>query len=191
MRNNFVILGLLILILIVVTIFVIFAGNYMRMKKELNESMKSFSTLIESGNLDDLSLTIYYISPSRDTLYPYRVDDVIKFSNPIVIDGNRLKKHTDLFVQLNDAVLKPVIKKSYLNARIYYVFETEKEGNILDVAMWSMTEDSIFVNGIEVKPNDIFYDAILPFLSEGAAIRLEVYLGRRNYDELADIGDYP
>ena len=61
--------------------------------------------------------------------------------------------------------LIPVWKKSYLNARIYYVFETGEQGKILDVAMWG-DNANIFVNEIEIKENDIFYDVLITFLPE-------------------------
>ena len=167
-------LGFFIFILITVTILAIFAGNYLWQKKELNESMKNFSMLIESGNLDNLSLMIYYVSPSRDTPYPYDIDDVIKFGGQIVIDGNDLKNHIDLLNKMSGVKLVPVWKKSYLDARIYYIFETEKEGKILDVVMWS-GDNNVFVNGTELKPNDVFYDVIMPFLPESRAKELEKF----------------
>ena len=172
-------LGFFIFILITVTILAIFAGNYLWQKKELKESMKNFSMLIESGNFDNLSLMIYYVSPSRDTPYAYGVDDVIKFGGQIVIDGNDLKNHIDLLNKISNVNLVPVTKKYDLNARIYYVFENEENGKIFDIVMWGYREDgksiSIFINGIAVKPNDVFYDVIMPFLPESRAEQLEKF----------------
>jgi len=181
-KKKYIIAGLLILLSVAIIILAISVGNYMRQKKELKESMKSFSKLIESGNLDDVTLTIYYIPPHIDTSWAWRVDDLIRGCNPFVIEGNELEKHIDLLIRLNNTALKPVIKKSYLNARIYYVFETEKDGKILDAAMWS-GNNNILVNEIEVKVYDILYDVIMPFLPEDVVIQFEVYLGRRNQDE--------
>ena len=66
---------------------------------------------------------------------------------------------------------------SSLHARIYYVFETEKNGNIFDVAIWGgYDEYSIFVNGLEVKVDDVFYDVIMPFLPEAVAEELKTFL---------------
>ena len=174
--KKIMLLGFLIFIPTTVTILAIFAGNYIWQKKELKEAMNQFSKIIESGNIDDLSLTISCVSPSRDTPYPYRVDHVIKFGGQIVIGGNDLKDHIDLLDQISSTNIVPVWKKSYLDARIYYVFETGENGKIFDVAMWS-GNNNVFVSGIEVKPNDIYYDVIMPFLPEGMVTRLEIYLG--------------
>ena len=48
---------------------------------------------------------------------------------------------------------------------MYYVLESKKNGKLIDVAMWG-DEDNIFVNGFEVKENNIFYDVVIPFLPE-------------------------
>ncbi len=72
----------------------------------------------------------------------------------------------------------PVKDKSDIDGRIYYKFESEKEGKILDVAMWGEETNSIFVNGFEVEGNDMFYDVIMPFLPEDAVKDLKAYLSR-------------
>ncbi len=53
-----------------------------------------------------------------------------------------------------------------MNARVYYVLESKKNGKLLDVIMWGGAGDTttIFVNGYEVKENEILYNAIIPFL---------------------------
>ena len=67
----------------------------------------------------------------------------------------------------------PIKKKSsYLDARLYYVFETKKKGKIFDVAIWGIG-GGIFINGFEVKDADIFYDVVIPFLPEESARKWE------------------
>jgi len=139
------------------------------------KALNSFSTLIKSGNLHDLSLTIYYVSPFVFTNHPWSVDDLIREceGQEIVVDGSDLGKYIDLLNQIGNTALIPVLEKSsYLDARIYYVFETEKRGKIFDVAMWS-SDGGIFVSGLEVKGTNIFYDVITPFLSEDAVKTLK------------------
>lgn len=163
------------ILIFALTIFVSCGGNNMRPEKEL----KNFTKEIENGNLANLGLTIFYLSPSTLTLYPLSVDDLINSSNvhKVVINGSRLDENIELLKQINNDALVPVQQKSRINARIYYVFENNKERKIFDVAMWGET-DSIFVNGCEVKENDIFYDVIMPFLPEDAVKELETYLKR-------------
>jgi hypothetical protein len=71
--------------------------------------------------------------------------------------------------------LKPVKQKSLINARFYYLFETDKHDTVLEVAMWGDNK-SIFVNGLEVRKNDIFYDVIIPFLPESVLNEFEAYI---------------
>ncbi|HHV99507.1 MAG TPA: hypothetical protein GXX36_08020 [Clostridiaceae bacterium] len=168
-----IVLGILMLILLATTIFASCGGKCMRPEKILS----NFSKLIENGKLDNLSLTIYYIDPLVLTRAPLSVDDLINFSSvrKIVIDDIDVEKHIDLLKQITNTNLKPVKNKSRIDARLYYFFETEKQGKILDVAMWG-DDASIFVNGIEVEENDIFYTVVKPFLSEDELKDLEGYL---------------
>ncbi len=140
------------------------------------KALSNFSKLIEKKNYDDLSLTIYYISPFILTRAPLSVDDLTSFNNvkKIVISGSDLEKHMDLFEQINKDDLIPVKNKSRVNARFYYFLETVEEGKILDVAMWG-NKGSVFINGLEVKGNDIFYDIVMPFLPSDAVKEFEKY----------------
>lgn len=172
--KKYIIVGFLVVLLLAAAVFFVF---WMRPQIALN----NFSRLIKTGNLDDLSLTIYYNNPYLLTLYPWTVDDLTR-GEKIVITGSDIEEHIDLLKQIGNVSLKPVWKKtSYVDVRIYYVFETEKKGKIFDVAMWGGDEDgSIYVNGVEVKGTDIFYDVMIPFLPDDAVKTLEEYLGRGN-----------
>ena len=164
-RNKSVILGLL--ILLTITILTSCAGTDMRPEKAL----KYFTEQIEQGNLRDISLKIYYVSPDILTLHPLSVEDLLR-GHPIVIDGTRLEEHIDLLKQMTNAALIPVEHESRINARYYYVFETKKGNKIFDVAMWG-DDSSMYVNGVEFKENNIFYDVLMPFVPEDAAEELK------------------
>jgi len=168
-------LGFFIPILLLSTLLTSCGGNDMKSEKAIPD----FSTFIENENLDDVSLKIYYINPFILTRAPLSIDGLIGHSavQKIIIDGNSLKDHIDFFSQINADVLTPVKKKSHLNARLCYVLETEKDGKILEVAM-NGNDNSIFVNGLEIKDSVIFYDVIEPFLTENAIKELEVYFNR-------------
>lgn len=162
---------LLVLILIfTLTIFVSCGGDNMRPEKAL----KKFSKEIENGNLVNMNLTIYYLSPLIRTMIPLSVDDLIKISDThkVVINGSELDKNIELLKQINNNSLIPIEEKSRMNARVYYVFENNNGNKIFDVAMWG-SNNSIYINGFEVKGSDIFYDIIMPFLSEDAVEELE------------------
>jgi len=156
-------IGFPILIVLAVTILVSCGGKDMSPEKALN----SFSKLLEKENLDDLRLTIYYIDPSILTRAPLSVDGLINNShvNKVVVNSSNLKEHIDLLNQFNLDLLQPVENNTRIDARFYYMFETKKNRKIFDVGMWG-GDNSIFVNGIEVQENDIFYDVVIPFLPE-------------------------
>ena len=176
-----IIIGLLILILFVVTISIISGDNNMPPEKALNK----FSKLIEKGNIDAISLTIYYVDPFILSSVPWRVDVLINGggNHKIVINGSDLKEHIGLLNQLSNVVLIPVEHESHIDARMYYVFETKKNRKIFDVSMWG-SNGSIFVNGLQVKENYIFYDVVIPFMPEDAVKKeFERYIGRGKQEE--------
>lgn len=105
------------------------------------------------------------------------IEDLTSFNNvkKIVINGSDLKNHMDLFEQIKKDDLISVKNKSRINARFYYFIETIDEGKILEVAMWG-NNGSVFINGLEIKGNDIFYDIVMPFLPSDAVKEFETYL---------------
>ena len=161
---------LLVLLLLVPTILLIFGGNNMRPQRALND----FSRLIEQGRVSELRLTIYFMSSSiLATPFPLSLDDLIngRYEYKIFVDGSSLEEHVDLLNQISDVTLIRMNLGTRIDARIYYVFETEGNRRIFDFAMWA-TNDTVFINGVEVKANEIFHDIIMPFLPEDAAQEL-------------------
>jgi hypothetical protein len=146
-------------------------------------ALKNFSKQIERGNLDNLRLIIYYMDPNFLTMIPMSVEDLVNaegdWVQKVVIDGSSLEEHIGLLKQVGNITLIPVKDKSYINARIYYVFKTRFNRNIFDVVMWGENQ-SIFVNGFEVEANGIFYDLIIPFLPEVEANMMEGFKARIN-----------
>jgi len=188
-----IIIKFFILLLLTSAILTSCGGKHMDSTKTFNQ----FLELIEQERLNDVTLTIYYKNPFAFTRQPLSFDDLVYgitavnepsrekndinglYEHKIVVDSNRLEEHIDLLNQMSSTTLIPVEKESYLNTRIYYVFETEKNGKVFDVAMWGGDDEySIFVNGVEVKVNDIFYDVIMPFLPKEVAGELERFIGR-------------
>ena len=114
--------------LVVLAIVLLITGlltiRYIRADRLIN-----FSEVIESGNVDDLSLTIYYISFLK-TVHWMSTDELVdgRYDYRIVIDGSSLEEHTDLFKQIDDAVLIPVAEESRIRTVLYYVFENNQTG---------------------------------------------------------------
>lgn len=118
-----------------------------------------------------------HLSPYILTRQPLSEDDLVKgkFAYRVTINGERLEKHMDLLNQINNTVLIPSAHESRINARLYYVFETKKDGKLFSVSMWG-DDYSMFVNGIEVQANDIFYDVAKLFLPADLVEELNTYL---------------
>ena len=170
MKNIFIVL-----LAIVVLITGILTIRYIRAERLIN-----FSEVIESGNVDDLSLTIYYLSfLTFTTPALLSIDELVGgwYDHRIVVDGNSLEEHIDLLEQIDDAALIPVAEESRIRAVLYYVFENNQTGETFSVALYGRNE-SMFVNGIEVEANNIFYDVIIPFLPERAIEDLETIMNR-------------
>jgi hypothetical protein len=134
----------------------------------LEEAMADYTKMVAGELPKDLRLSIYYIYPKLDTRCPVTKEDLKTFHDVkvIVVESEELKGHLDLLRKLGPSVLEPVEEPSYINARLYYVFEVGDSEVILDVVTGAERNDTIFVNGIEVETNPVFYELILPFLTE-------------------------
>jgi len=175
--KKIIILSVIIFILIAIIILIMLGCSNMPPEKALNKFLKQ----IEKGNIDDISLTIYYLNPNILTFLALDVNGLIDYAQTekFVIDGVQLTEeaeHIDLFKQIGSVTLVPYVHEdSLLNARIYYVFKN-KNSKIFDVTMWGgWDEISIYINGKEFKMNDIFIDIIISFLPEYAAENLEKF----------------
>lgn len=148
----------------------------------LQKSMKDYTKMLEGDLPEDLRLTIYYMSTAILTRYPYGIDDLVKFagshSQTIVVEAEELAAHKELLKKLDASKLQPVQEESYINARLYYVFEVGDSEKLLEVVVTPEFLDKIngyvVVNGIEVEDNEIFYELIIPFLTEDAHNKLGI-----------------
>ena len=169
---------ILILVLLVSTVLISYGINYMR----AITTLRQFSKLIKQEEINDISLTIHYMSPFIFTFFPITIEGLVNGNEQFktVIVGSDFEEHIDLFMQMGNATVVPAWKKTpYMDIRIYYVFTSEEKGKLFDVAMWGIDEN-IFINGIEVRENAVFYDVIMPYLPEDEAQQLVEYIGRGN-----------
>lgn len=163
-------LSYFVLALLAVTVLAGCRGNDVQLQK----AFKDFSQILEQETMDALRLKIYYIHPSILTRAPLTVDDLIRgnLSRKVVVDSEQLKEHVDLLNQLNADSLVPVKHTSYLNARLCYIFETDDNGKVLEIAIGG-ENNNVFVNGVEVEYNDLFRNVVKPFLTEEVMVDLE------------------
>ena len=178
--KKIIIIGFSALLVIVVTTLVIIKENDMDNDIDPRESLTKFSNLIENGDIYDISLEIYYIDPYIESYAPISVSDLINMRDwertKFTISGDKLKEQIDSLNKISSLVLVPVETKYPVDARVYYIFKY-KNRKIFDIAMWGEGR-CIFVNGVAFKENTIFYDIIVPFLSDKEAGDFKTYVRR-------------
>jgi len=152
------------------------------------EQTAKFSEFIENGDLHTITLTIYYMDLFIRTPAPVRFEQLIGggddntgqtingwYDYRIVISGENLADHRDLINQIINTELIPVDNESFVNARLHYVFEHVDYGEMFNFLAFG-GGDTIFINGVEVEHNSIFYDMVVPFLPANAIETIERYL---------------
>jgi hypothetical protein len=77
--------------------------------------------------------------------------------------------------QINNTIFTPTENESFIDARMYYVLENEKDGEIFSVLAFG-GGDTILVNGNEVEHSPVLYEFVIPFLPEDAVETIERYL---------------
>ena len=148
----------------------------------LQRSMKDYTQMLEGDLPEDLRLTIYYMSTAILTRYPYGIDDLVKFagshSQTIVVEAEELAKHKELLKKLDASILQPVQEETYINARLYYVFEVGESEKLLEVVVSPEQLGKIYgdvvVNGVAVEDDPVFYELITPFLTDDAHDKLGI-----------------
>jgi hypothetical protein len=152
------------LTLLVITIFLFISWLFYDIYNK--KSSISLSEFLAQEDYEGLRLTIFYLYPHTLTWIPLNIDGLTGglYEYKITIQG--IIQEEDIFEILTflaDIDLVPVENESRIDARIYYVFETEKGQKLFDVAMWGENE-SLYVNGVEVEENYLFYEVIRPYL---------------------------
>ena len=156
------------------------------------------------GNINDLSLTIYYMNLEVHSFLPIPLEHLKGgWHNPhtgqimrgmydrrVAVSGRRLIAHRDLINQLFATELNPtgsqvakgerilylinqrihnpgfyqIENEIIIDARLYYVFKHKEYGEIFSILVSCGFGSGIIANGIVVEYNNIFFEAILPFL---------------------------
>jgi len=165
------------LTLIILTFFVMVSAIHNGLAASNLNPVRQLSRYIDNGNLGELRLTIYYLSLYTLTIMPVSVDFLINdwYEQKITVCGDKLQEKIHYFNQVKGAKLLPTRKAGYVNARIYYVFETASGEKILDVVVCS-TNFTLYVNGVEYEANVAFFNIIMLFLPEKTSKELGSFL---------------
>jgi len=139
-----------------------------------------FFELIEHGDFDDITLTIYSMSRfDFTTTLPVSIYHLINwwddYKTVVIVSGEDLVEYHGLLKQIINAELIPIDREPLVCIRLYYVFEHSEYGELFTFAGFGARWD-MFVNGIEVEHNHVFYELALPFLPENLAGEIERFL---------------
>ena len=130
----------------------------------------------ETGNINDLTLTIYQFNLflSRPMTFE-EFTSLLHFAeseqlpgliaNKVIVHGEKLIEHRDLINKLFAMELKPTETETTVSAHLYYVFEHKEYGELFSFLAYSQN-GNVFVNGIEVARDSIFFKTALLFLPE-------------------------
>ena len=160
---------------LLVLLCIIISSCVFSSKKELGHTLADYEKAVEKDLPEDLCLTIYYLSPGILTHVPLGWESLKNHSETkkIIVESEKLETYVELLRKLNQSILQPTEGESCINARLYYVFETEND-KLLEVDLTRIS-GTVFVNGIEVEDHPIFYELIAPFLTEDAYNTLGIH----------------
>lgn len=128
----------------------------------MSHLIDDYLKVMENGVPSDMRLTLYNITPHIAYNVPVRKADIMK-TDETVLDSTELASRIDYLNKIDYSVLaKPEIT-FYEDLRIYYYIETESDGIVLEVGMYG-TDGTIFVNGVEVEYDPIFFELVEPYL---------------------------
>lgn len=160
------------ILVLVMTILLSFSGC--GLKRELYEQTKNFYDIVNGTIPGDLRLTIYYLNGDIETIIPLNIE-MLKSNDGIQVISvgyEDLVKHKDHLKKFDTSSLKPIYGKTYVNARLYYVFEVGDSGPILEyVHSWTGCEGADYLNGIAIQLDLELIDLISPFLPEDSVYK--------------------
>ncbi len=136
---------------------------------KLRFALNRYERITRGGIPNNIHLTIYYVTPTLLTRIPMSVE-ALKLhpaTEKIVVSAEELAPYWAEFQKLKSSVLQPIEEEPRLDARLYYVLETNTSKKVLEV----VTNDvncNFFVNGIKVEYNSLLFELIWPFLPEDA-----------------------
>ena len=150
------------------------------------ESLDVFIEFLENGNIEELRLRVYSSFMFYEGRRPVRNPRSLRRargagSHKTIVEGDILIQYLDLLKEVKNITLMPVDDDYEIDAQIYYVFETKRDGILLEVGMWAYsnslqsenvnnngviymtTVPYLIINGIVVENNDVFYEITAPF----------------------------
>ncbi|MBQ6889758.1 MAG: hypothetical protein IJN53_01885 [Oscillospiraceae bacterium] len=134
----------------------------------LRLELSKFQTMVAIGQLEGVSLKIYYIDPTILTNAPVSAERLKTWSDvkTICVDDQTLLAHGDSLQKLSVSGFHTPEGKVYENARMCYVFEDAQGNTLLQVSFNGPDPDYVYVNSHPAKYDPMYMDIIQPFLTE-------------------------
>lgn len=126
---------------------------------------------IAEEELEDLRITVYFSNPWACYRAPLRVEDLINWVDNqeygimmYQLEGQDCLASVQVIQdQLRPDVIEPIeLTRRYVDARLYYVLENRKGEKILELLIGGGDPKCMFLNGLPVDYNTVFYDVIRP-----------------------------
>lgn len=155
----------------------------MALEEDLKRIDIDMEELIKNEDINDLVLKLYWIDPYARYRHPFRMEHLTA-TTPEEVTGETLQENIELFYKINRNTLIPhrpyperysnppdlslshlTIPEYFMHARIGYVLESKKNGVLLEVGFWC-TNETVLVNGVEVRDSQFLYDIILAYASD-------------------------
>ena len=130
--------------------------------------LSKFQTMVATGQLEGVSLKIYYVDPTILTFAPTSAEELKTWSyvKTICVDDQTLLAHGDSLLKLSVSGFRTPEEKVYENARMCYVFEDAQGNTLLQVSFNGPDPDHVYVNSHPAKYDPMYMDIIQPFLTE-------------------------
>ena len=132
------------------------------------QELSKLQAMVAIGQLEGVSLKIYYIDPTILTNAPVSAEKLKTFSNvkTICVDDQALLAHGDSLLKLRVSGFHTPEGEAYENARMCYVFEDAQGNILLQVSFNGPDPDHVYVNSYPAKYDPMYMDIIEPFLTE-------------------------
>ena len=132
------------------------------------QELSKFQAMVFIGQLEGVSLKIYYIDPTILTLAPVSAEELKTWWDikTICVDDQTLLAHGDSLLKLRVSGFHTPEGKVYENARMCYVFEDDLGNTLLQVSFNGPDPDHVYVNSHPAKYDPMYMEIIEPFLTE-------------------------
>lgn len=156
----------MVIVMLLVMLCVVIMSGCNGKKAQLEKELAPYTEMLQNGSISEIEMTIYYINLAIFTQVPLGADALKSYRDVhiITVSGEKLSEQIDLLKELSADNLRLTSSK-YLDARICCEFSNASGDALLSFAFWG-AGNSVYVNGIAVEENEVFYKLLIPYIPE-------------------------